>query len=171
MASAQGLDLLVGLERSGEVRPNYERFVVMWSERRLGKSPVPGAAARESEHDQSADARPSGQERRVEADGARAEPRERSRRCSDRQALQPQETALALLTVNGHGNTVATVRSTESIRLLVTAEEKALIERAAAVARRTLSDWLRIVAEERIERQSREEGSGHESTGSVPGAS
>jgi len=68
------------------------------------------------------------------------------------------------LTSNGHGNTIATMRRTESIRLLVTAEEKARIERAATAARRSMSDWLRVVAEERIEGQLRE-GGARESAG------
>ena len=75
------------------------------------------------------------------------------------------------LTANRYGNTIAIMRRTESIRLLVTAEEKARIERAAAAARRTMSDWLRVVAEERIERQFREEEGTRECTGNVPGAS
>jgi len=62
------------------------------------------------------------------------------------------------------------VRRTESIRLLVTAAEKARIEQAAAAARRSMSDWLRVVAEERIESQSRAKGGDLESTGKVPGA-
>jgi len=53
------------------------------------------------------------------------------------------------------------------MRLLVTAEEKARIEHAAAAARRTMLDWLRVVAEEEIERQSHSEGGGRESTGSL----
>jgi uncharacterized protein (DUF1778 family) len=57
------------------------------------------------------------------------------------------------------------VRRTESIRLLVTAEEKARIEQAAAAARRSMSDWLRVVAEEEIERQLRAEGGVRESAG------
>lgn len=61
------------------------------------------------------------------------------------------------------GNTIAIMRRTESIRLLVTAEEKARIGRAAAAAKRTMSDWLRVVAEERIEGQFREEEGTRES--------
>jgi len=53
----------------------------------------------------------------------------------------------------------------------VTAEEKARIGRAAAAARRTMSDWLRVVAEERIEGQFPEEEGTHECTGNVPGSS
>jgi uncharacterized protein (DUF1778 family) len=53
----------------------------------------------------------------------------------------------------------------ESIRLLVTAKEKARIEQAAAAARRSISDWLRVVAEEEIERQLRAEGGARESAG------
>lgn len=63
------------------------------------------------------------------------------------------------------------VRRTESIRLLVTAEEKARIGRAAAAAKRTMSDWLRVVAEERIDGQFREEEGTRECTGNVPGSS
>jgi uncharacterized protein (DUF1778 family) len=48
---------------------------------------------------------------------------------------------------------------TESIRILVTAEEKARIEKAADAARRSMSDWLRLLAEEEIERQDRGRGS------------
>jgi hypothetical protein len=51
----------------------------------------------------------------------------------------------------------------------MTAEEKARIEQAAAAARRSMSDWLRVVAEERIERQFREEEGNRECTGNVPG--
>lgn len=57
------------------------------------------------------------------------------------------------------------VRRNDSIRLLVTAEEKARIERAAAAAKRTMSDWLRVVAEEAMERQLGAAGDSHESTG------
>jgi len=46
---------------------------------------------------------------------------------------------------------------TESIRILVTAEEKARIEKGAEAARRTMSDWLRLLAEQEIERQDRRE--------------
>jgi uncharacterized protein (DUF1778 family) len=52
---------------------------------------------------------------------------------------------------------------TESIRILVSPEEKVLIEKAAAAARRSMSDWLRLLAEEAIDRQ------GRESTRKVPG--
>jgi uncharacterized protein (DUF1778 family) len=45
---------------------------------------------------------------------------------------------------------------TESIRILVTADEKARIEKAATAARRTMSDWLRLLAEEEIQRQNRD---------------
>jgi hypothetical protein len=47
----------------------------------------------------------------------------------------------------------------------VTAEEKARIEQAAAAARRSMSDWLRVVAEEEMERQLRAEGGARESAG------
>jgi hypothetical protein len=47
---------------------------------------------------------------------------------------------------------------TESIRILVTAQEKARIEKAADAARRSMSDWLRLLAEEAIERQDRGRG-------------
>ena len=57
------------------------------------------------------------------------------------------------------------MRRTESIRLLVTAEEKARIEQAAVAARRSMSDWLRVVAEEEIERQLRVKGGARESAG------
>ena len=58
-------------------------------------------------------------------------------------------------------------KRTESIRLLVTAEERARIEQAAAAAKRSMSDWLRVVAEERIEGQFREE----KARANVPGSS
>jgi uncharacterized protein (DUF1778 family) len=45
---------------------------------------------------------------------------------------------------------------TDSIRILVSPEEKLLIEKAAAAARRSMSDWLRLLAEEAIDRQGKE---------------
>lgn len=47
------------------------------------------------------------------------------------------------------------VRRTTSIRILVTPEEKDRIEKGASRARRTVSDWLRLLAENEVERQSR----------------
>lgn len=48
-----------------------------------------------------------------------------------------------------------TMARTVSIRVLVSAEEKARIEKGAAAARRTMSDWLRLLAEEEMDRQER----------------
>ena len=42
---------------------------------------------------------------------------------------------------------------TTSIRILVTLEEKARIEKGAAGARRTVSDWMRLLAEDELRRQ------------------
>ena len=52
-----------------------------------------------------------------------------------------------------------------ALRCGLAAEEKARIGRAAAAARRSISDWLRVVAEEEIERQFRAEGGARESAG------
>ena len=52
---------------------------------------------------------------------------------------------------------------TTSIRVLVSPEEKDRIEKAAAAAKRSMSDWLRILADDAIDRQDRE------STRKVPG--
>lgn len=52
---------------------------------------------------------------------------------------------------------------TESIRVLVSPEEKLRIEKAALAARRSMSDWLRLLAEEAIDRAA------EESTRKVPG--
>jgi uncharacterized protein (DUF1778 family) len=45
---------------------------------------------------------------------------------------------------------------TVSIRILVSPEEKDRIEKAAAVARRSMSDWLRLLAVDEIGRQEAE---------------
>ena len=74
------------------------------------------------------------------------------------------------LTADRPSNTIAMMARTDSIRLLVTTEEKTRIEQAAATARRSMSDWLRLVAEEAIERQRRGDEAGHESTRKVPGS-
>jgi hypothetical protein len=43
---------------------------------------------------------------------------------------------------------------------LVTTEEKARIEQAATAAKRSMSDWLRVVAGDEIERQLARESTG-----------
>lgn len=59
-------------------------------------------------------------------------------------------------TLPGHCHILAMMARTESIRILVTADEKARIEKAATAARRTMSDWLRLLAEGEIQRQNRD---------------
>ena len=60
------------------------------------------------------------------------------------------------MTLPDHGHILPIVARTKSIRILVTSDEKTRIEKAAAAARRTTSDWLRLLAEREIENQDRD---------------